>query len=417
MHLFAPFIAHLESLVSSGGYFIIFITSVLEGIPLIGSAIPGHTVIILAGFLAKIGTLSLIPVLIVGAGGAIIGDAIAFMLGAKYGYGFLEKTARYLNIKPEHLEKAKAVIAKHTGKAIIMGRFSPITRPLTPFLVGASGTHINKFWLYDIIGSLTWAVSSIAIGYIFGVGYQNAAGFFGKFVLAGLIIAVLLVWAYHFINTRWHIFAKYDILSLGAVFISLFVLFKTIQDTVVTHSFMSAIDVAVNFWISAHINETVVSIMKFVTTVLSPLSICLVAAGFAIWYMVRRKLDLAAFLTLSFAGVLMWVGFIKELTMRFRPIDALVLYSDYSFPSLHAAMAGFACMALIYLFISHIKKIMPREIAIVGIVILSALVCFSRIYLGVHWMSDVVAGYALGICWTALMYLFVKYVAVLVKWK
>lgn len=414
-HLFAPFVNHLESIVSHGGYTVILVTSILEGIPLVGSAIPGHTVIILAGFLAKLGVLNLPVVMFLGAFGAILGDSIAYALGAKYGYGFLEKMSQYLSIRPEHLEKAKQVVARNTGKAIIFGRFSPITRPLMPFIVGASGVHKKKFWLYDIIGGVMWSVASVLAGYIFGAGYGAISGYIGKFVGAGIIIALILIWTYRFINKKWHIFVRYDIFTLVLMLIALYGTFETIQDTVSRNEPIALVDISTNLWMAAHMNEAMVLFMKIVTNVFSPLMLGIFTVVGIGAYVYKKKWEAAAFLTLSVGGVLMWTGFIKDLVMRLRPDNMLVQYLDYSFPSLHAGMIAFASLAFIYLFAIHMKKLVWREVAIAVAVLLAVLVGFSRIYLNVHWLSDVVAGYCLAVLWTTMMVLFVKYMVVLLK--
>ncbi|MDB5258902.1 MAG: hypothetical protein JWO73_110 [Candidatus Taylorbacteria bacterium] len=418
MHLFAPFIHHLESIVAHGGYAVIFITSILEGLPLIGSVVPGHTIIILAGFMAKIGVLSLPAVLMLGGFGAILGDGIAFCLGRKYGFGFLERVSRYLSIRESHIEKAKQLVAKHTGKAIIFGRFNPLTRTLMPFIVGASGGHAGKFWLYDIIAGVSWAVSSVLIGYVFGAGYHAAAGVMGKFVLAGFIIALIMIWAYSFINKRWHVFVKYDLFTLGLMLVSLYVSFKMIQDTVSAHSFMEQLDLAVNVWMSAHAapaGSLMTGIMSFITNALSPVTFALLGIIATGIYFLKRNYKDFAFLILSLGGTMGWIGFIKELVMRVRPEGGATLYSDFSFPSLHAGMAAFGCVALIYVCFIHIKNHHAREAAIAAAVIISFLVPLSRLYLNVHWLSDVVAGYAIGVLWTTLMVLFVKYMAAILR--
>ena len=202
------------------------------------------------------------------------------------GIGDFDKVRKYLSIKVEHIDKAKAVIAAHTGKAIIIGRFNPFTRTLTPFLVGASGAHIRKFWLYDIVGCIAWAVSSVLIGYVFGAGYETAAGYFGKFALAAIVIALLIIWAYRFINSRWHIFVRYDIFTLMLTLVSLYATFETIQDAVGRHAPMVRIDVAISAWMAAHVQPGLVIFMEIITKALSPtvLSVlALIAIALYVW--------------------------------------------------------------------------------------------------------------------------------------
>ena len=415
MHLFGPLIGSLENIVSQGGYIVIFLTSILEGIPLIGSAIPGHTVIILGGFLAKTSVLSIVPVMLCGAIGAIFGDAIAYVLGRKYGYGFLDRMSAYLSIPGQHIEKAKRVVETHTGKAIIFGRFSPITRPLMPFIVGASGVHIRKFWLYDIIGGVAWAISSVLIGYIFGAGYGAASGYIGKFVGVGVVIAILLVWAYNFINKKWHVFVKYDVFTLVLMLVSLYATFEAIEDVVRLQAKMLELDVSISLWMVDHFSQGLVEFTKVFTNVFSPSVIAVVSIISIAVFAFKKKWHNSLLVFLSIVGVSFWPGFLKDIIMRVRPEDMLVTYTDFSFPSFHASIAAMAAILLIYIFLIKIERLMLRESMIVAVILLSFAVCLSRVYLNVHWFSDVVAGYSLGILWTTMMVLFVKYLGVLFK--
>jgi undecaprenyl-diphosphatase len=90
-------------------------------------------------------------------------------------------------------------------------------------------------------------------------------------------------------------------------------------------------------------------------------------------------------------------------------LNSFVFEADYSFPSVHALMATVFFTLIIYIFISRIKSLVIRELAIAGAVVLILLVSVSRLYLGVHWLSDIVAGISFGLFWSTLMILTVRY--------
>jgi undecaprenyl-diphosphatase len=137
--------------------------------------------------------LNIYKVFLVVIFGAVIGDIIGFYLGKKYGISLLTKFGQYLFLKKEYIDKALLLVKENTAKAIILGRFSPITRTLSPFLVGASGIHTKKFWVYDSIGVIIWASVSIMIGYIFGASYHAVSVALGKYILLAIILGVLLL--------------------------------------------------------------------------------------------------------------------------------------------------------------------------------------------------------------------------------
>ena len=81
---------------------------------------------------------------------------------------------------------------------------------------------------------------------------------------------------------------------------------------------------------------------------------------------------------------------------------ALVKETTYSFPSGHATMCSLffgACVAVVF---HSTRRRGPRVAAVAGAAVLSLAVSFSRIYLGAHWLTDVVAGTLLGLFWVVI---------------
>ena len=87
---------------------------------------------------------------------------------------------------------------------------------------------------------------------------------------------------------------------------------------------------------------------------------------------------------------------IKSLVQRDRPLSQLIQETSYSFPSGHAVFSMILFSMLIYFYKDEIKNNTRKIIFILSGVFLILLVGFSRIYLGVHWFTDVIGGYALG---------------------
>jgi undecaprenyl-diphosphatase len=105
----------------------------------------------------------------------------------------------------------------------------------------------------------------------------------------------------------------------------------------------------------------------------------------------------------------------KGIVERVRPENALNLYgmTDPSFPSGHAALAAAFFVALAYVFAPHINSWIKRETAIAFCVVAALAVGMSRIILNVHWASDVIAGWCLGVFLTTLSVLCVRYIGFL----
>src|SRR3989344_7236986 len=84
------------------GLLIIFATTFLESLPLLGALLPGQILVIFAGFLAHIGVFGFWGAFGAAASGAILGDIAGFLLGRKYGGWLMQK--RIWKVEREHFE-------------------------------------------------------------------------------------------------------------------------------------------------------------------------------------------------------------------------------------------------------------------------------------------------------------------------
>lgn len=120
----------------------------------------------------------------------------------------------------------------------------------------------------------------------------------------------------------------------------------------------------------------------------------------AAWRAWRRDWRSVAALGAVPTAMLLNVG-LKHLFGRIRPLveEPLLVLATFSFPSGHAvastAFWGTACALLL----AHQQRPSARAAAVLGACLAVALVCFARLYLGVHFLTDVVAGASVGFAW------------------
>lgn len=127
-----------------------------------------------------------------------------------------------------------------------------------------------------------------------------------------------------------------------------------------------------------------------------------VAATGVATFVALGKRRAAMYLVLAVVGASMWVQLAKLLLQRSRPVDLYAGASQFSFPSGHATMSvvvfGFIAILLAHGTTQHMRrKIIGSALSLI------LLIGFSRIYLGAHWLSDVVAGLSFGAAWIALL--------------
>jgi undecaprenyl-diphosphatase len=144
----------------------------------------------------------------------------------------------------------------------------------------------------------------------------------------------------------------------------------------------------------------VVNALKAISIVFHPDVFRLVAIAVAAWLLVRRHVRLAAFVLVAVLGGSALDGAAKMLAHRHRPLldHPVAAAPGYSFPSGHAlgSLVGVAVLMLVFL------PMLPRRarpaVWFAGVAVVVA-VGFSRIALGVHFVSDVVGGWVLGGAW------------------
>lgn len=114
-----------------------------------------------------------------------------------------------------------------------------------------------------------------------------------------------------------------------------------------------------------------------------------------ILYFQRRGKSSVILLSGLFSGYVLEEIF-KLIVKRTRPAMQLVSESDYSFPSGHSIFSIILFSLLIYFYKDEIKNKFLRIVFVSVNVFFILLIGFSRIYLNVHWFTDVIGGYALG---------------------
>jgi undecaprenyl-diphosphatase len=144
--------------------------------------------------------------------------------------------------------------------------------------------------------------------------------------------------------------------------------------------------------------------MRDITALGSPVVLVIVVLSSATWLWVRKQRNAVALLLASTLGARLMNAFLKGLFGRPRPDVELHLMtaSSASFPSGHAMDS-----AAIYLTIAALlaQEVQPRSqrIYLVGLAaFMSFLIGVSRVYLGVHYPSDVLAGWCAGLAWALL---------------
>jgi membrane-associated phospholipid phosphatase len=178
-----------------------------------------------------------------------------------------------------------------------------------------------------------------------------------------------------------------------------------LTEEVLGHYGLARADTHVTAWLVAHRTDWLTNVLRVVTWLGSLAVIIPVGVMAGLFFVLRgHRWWPAALLASTIAGVVGLYNIVKHLVGRPRPPPAIWIghFSGASFPSGHAAQSV-AC----YLTLAALVSVgRPRrvKIALFGVATLVMLVVgASRIYLGAHWLTDVLGGYALGVAWVAIV--------------
>ena len=418
-------------------YLLVGVFAFAETGAFVGLVVPGETMMLLGGAVAGQGVIDVYLLIAIAWFAAWLGDTTSFFLGRRLGREFVLRHGPRFGISHERFEKVEDYFSRHGGKTIFIGRFISLVRAFAPFIAGSSGMSYRAFVPYSVLGTGLWASAHILVGYFFSRSIETAGEYAAKgaFFL-GLLIAVVAATIFltrHFRvaeNRRtavaWmegHAVARWLVVlgrryepqlrfvwnrvtpggTFGLEFTSLMATLAVSLFVLVAYAVVVGREPGPTpgdetaFEIVEHLHSGfLLAVSKVVTWLGSGVftwGLTVVCA--ALLALRRRWTELWVLL----AGMtIISVGFheIKVAVDRPRPPDPEVSTSGSSFPSGHAAHS----VIYVWLAVTIVLRLRPgmaRATAVVASgVALTALVGLSRVYLDVHYLSDVSAGWALG---------------------
>jgi len=143
------------------GLCIIALIIYLETVVIFLSFLPSDSLLVTVGVFVS--TLGIPPVYAIGiiSFAAILADGTTYALGvSRFGH----ETVREKWLKPHHVAKTEAFYAKYGGLSIILGRFFPVLRTLTPFFAGIIYMPFARYIMFSITGALFWCGGLIGFG-------------------------------------------------------------------------------------------------------------------------------------------------------------------------------------------------------------------------------------------------------------
>ncbi len=191
-----------ESIISSGGFYLLLIVVFAETGLFFGFFLPGDYLLFLAGILSAAGIIQ-VPIYtlvlsLIGAG--ILGNYAGYWFGYRTGPVLFSKNDS-LFFKKRYIAVAEEFYDKYGGMALILGRFFPIVRTFAPIFAGVVKVDIKKFTIYNIIGSYAWVTTLTLAGYFLGRRFPHLKDYL-QYIVIGLIIVTTVPLIFAFVKKK-----------------------------------------------------------------------------------------------------------------------------------------------------------------------------------------------------------------------
>ena len=433
---------NLADLLGSYGYVLLALLVGLEGL---GIPLPGEMALVTSAALAARGHLSITGVVVTTIVAAICGDNGGYWIGRKGGLALIERYGKYLHIRDTHLTRAHAFFEKHGSKTVFIGRFFALLRVFAAVLAGASRMRYRTFVIWNAAGVVAWTATFATLGYLFGRHLPMLQRHIGRATLAAVLllalVAVLMLWWRWFEKNRmrlaeasaarwrrvlatpwllrfgyrhphvWELlstrFARAEYLgvhmTVGFVISLLGLwLFGGITEDIVDHESLLQFDMVLLDWVHAHATPFGYQVANAISLAGSPATIAVLAAGVTLVLAARRKWIYALGWLATLAGSGLLITMLKLLVQRTRPAYATSFMDDgsWNFSSGHA-MGSLVCYGMLgYLVVALVATRTWTRVSVgLAVAVLAVAIGASRMYLGVHYFSDVIGGYAAGVLW------------------
>jgi len=431
-------------------YVLVGLMAFLETGAFIGFVAPGEFTVILGGVIAGQGEIAIVPLIGLVWLCTVLGDTVSFFIGRHLGRAFLWRYGPRIKVTHERLEQVEQYFERHGGATVLIGRFIGIVRPIAPFIAGSSRMRYRQFLPYSVVGTGLWATTFCMVGYLFYRSFSKVTKIAGRATLGfALLVGTIALGVYGYrrlrrpeerrrlavwaerqgrrpllrplaallrvvwrraIGPAWSFGAPRlrflggrltpgnlgieftTALALAGVGLYVFGVYAAIlaRDPGALPEDSRTMGIVRGARI-----ETVVDVLEVVTNLGSFPVVCgLVLVAAIVLAFRRRPVELTT-LVLGFVATVAAVQIAKAGIARPRPTTAIIDADGGGFPSGHAAYST-AYVALAIIAARVVPGLIRRAALVLSAVVVAAAIGISRIYLQVHYWSDVAAGWGLG---------------------
>lgn len=402
----------------------VFFIAFAESLAMVGIIIPGVVLLTGVGTLIGADIIPLSPTVFWAMAGAFLGDWLSYGCGRRFKTAIpkMWPFSRY----PHWLDSGYRFFYRHGGKSIFIGRFVGPVRPVVPLLAGMMGMPHRQFLQAAIPSSCLWAPAYLLPGLLLGLITSEFAPKLATAFIVGLMLALGLCWLLYLLLKRlsrairvgfryycvrcWRspwgkvAFSRLqnphrpqDHRPLSHLILGLLSLLAFGMWTLSTHASgaESGLNQAVHHWMSSLYHPQLAFGFILLTAagkiyVLSALAMALCA-----WFYLKGDRWTAwhlAGLMIAIVTLMMLFKFFGHTT---RPPGLEAGLEHASYPSAHVSISV-AFLGFLALILGNLLEKRHRSYLYIALSLWLGVMAFSRLYLGAHWLGDVIGGLLLG---------------------
>jgi len=365
----------------------IFLVAFIECVAIVGIVVPGTVIMFAIAALAGSGILPLSEVLLLGFLGGLLGDAVSYFIGRRFHQNIRQLPG--LRTHPEWMTGAESYFHRYGIASLLVGRFIGPLRPMLPMIAGMCDMPFPRFAAVSVIAAAGWSIVYLMPGWAAGAAIRLPLpeGFWTEAAIVGAGLALLFGLSIQS-SLRKKRYATRLISAISMILVAaLFIGWPYLND----------FDNGLMTLVQEHRSEAAQNIVILVTSIGDFKAQLLAASVLIIVLLIARQWRHAAFALATTLGTAVANGTLKMLFARARPEVLLDPLSTYSMPSGHSS-ASFALFMTLAVLAGRGQPVRLRLTWLLVGGIPALAIALSRVYLGVHWPTDILAGMLLAFC-------------------
>ena len=389
-----------------------------ESLALVGIIIPGVALLFAIAVAAGSASVNIWGVLIAGFLGAILGDGLSFLLG-RYSHEKIIQLPPF-NKHPEWITRGEAFFQKYGIASIVIGRFIGPIRPVMPLVAGMLEMPAIRFYSINILSAFAWSPFYLLPGYFIGAAAESQQLVQQQhfFLLAGLLLTPWLISLclsllqkqlryrshdYPHDHSHSHSHSNNNQLNTAILLFIISAILLLCTYLLTKNGYFTLINTwGLKTFIALHL-PILDSFFIAVTLLGYWMPMAIWATAITLSLMLQRHYALAAtWISATLIGQIS-ISWLKNTTAFIRPTVVQQPPTSFSFPSGHTAIIIVFMGTLLLLARNNLSAQTYKRGVLISAAVCVLVAC-SRLYLGVHWISDIVAGTCLGVMILTLFY-------------